>query len=87
MVTLALEPGGVTTATVVVGQDSVVKELEVLDLGAWLDRLIRSAHRTDHTVRAVVVEPAGEQDLMTQVAVRTIRRVLDIYETVKAEWR
>lgn len=88
VVSLRLETGEVTTATIAVDDQTVVKEVEVLDLGEWLDRVIRSSHRVGRRVRAVVAAPPGyEDDLMGLVAVRTCRRVLGIYDAVKVEWR
>lgn len=88
VVTLALEVGETTTATIAADDQTAVKELEVLDLGEWLDRVIRSSHRVGRRIRAVVVtQPGYEDDLMSLVAVRTCRRVFDIYDAVKVDWR
>ncbi len=60
---------------------SISGTCDVLDLGEWLDAIIRNVHKSGGRVRITIDPP--EPGLMGTVAERTVRRVLDVFETVE----
>lgn len=85
-VSITLEPGPMTAWAV--AYDDIEEDglLDILDLGSWLDRIIRQAHRAGRRVKAAVIEPSPAAGLMTRTAARVVRDTLDIYETVEVKY-
>jgi hypothetical protein len=83
-----LAPADVTTWTVEQpGCDPLAGSCEGVELGCWLDNLVRLTNRNGGRL-AVTVEPAADPDLLSAVAVRTIRRELvEIYAVEDVDWR
>lgn len=96
-VEIRLYPGETVTtwAVQIPGLDPTTGQCEPIDLGAWLDELIRRCHRSDMTPRVILACPpdvtAGDLrdgpggSVMKLVQVQTILRVLGIYD-YEPEW-
>lgn len=87
MATLVLEPGPMTGWELKVDDLEDTGLLAPEDVGEWLDRLIRSAHRGGRKLVVQVVTPAQGAGFGTRLAARMIDRVLEIYDAVEVERR
>lgn len=83
---LAVTPGALTEWSLVSGNETLGSgSWDTVDVAAGLDQLIRFVHRSGRRCKVLVVRRPFTS-MSDQIAEASVRRVLDIYESVQVRW-